>query len=315
MLPVVTAGLTHGIALVSMLFVDPGTPVLMPNPCWGNYAAIFGRVQGADLRAWRLLRAQRGPQGWLDIDALATALGRLSRPSLLVLNFPSNPLGYSPTPAEVDRLIDCISNTPVPLVVVCDDAYQGMSWEPEIYPHSLFHRLAALPADRVLAVKIDGATKELFYFGGRVGFLTCGAAGSAALVLEEKTRAAARASISSASATAQAVLAQALRDPDLPAQQNQVRGRLRDRYRILKRCMQDAGLVARPFNSGMFAVIDVPGDPETLRQALLADGIGVVSLSEIGALRLSYGSLASADIPPLVQSIARHLRGVLVEST
>lgn len=305
-LPVVAAGLTHGLALAAQLFADAGTPVLLPDPCWGNYAAIFGRLHGADLRSYRLLRAERGPRGWLDTDHLGRAIAALDRPSILVLNFPSNPNGYAPGPEEVAALVASIAGTPVPLCVITDDAYHGMWWDEDIYRHSLFHALATLDPERVLAVKVDGATKELFYFGGRVGFLTFGAEGPAAVALEEKARAAARATVSTVSSTAQAVLYHALVDPDLPAQQAWVRQRLRGRYHVLKQALADAGLQAMPFNSGMFAVVRVKNDPEALRQRLLAERVGVVSLPEIGALRLSYGSVASTDIPLLVQAIARH---------
>lgn len=305
-LPVVAAGLTHGLELAASLFAGPDTPVLLPDPFWGNYTAIFERLHDARLVPYRLVRQQRGPQGWLDLDSLRGAIGALDRPGVLVMNFPSNPLGYSPTRDEVPALIAAVADTPHPLTVICDDAYQGMWWEDEVYPHSLFHALAGLDPARVLAVKVDGATKELFYFGGRVAFLTFGARDPAAQALEEKGRAIARATVSVVSSTSQAVMAHALRDPSLPAQQEHVREHLRRRYHALQQGLAEAGLRSLPFNSGMFAVVQVDGDPEAIRQALLREGVGVVSLPEIGALRLSYGSVATEDVPRLVQAIARH---------
>ena len=313
-LPVVAGGLTHGLALAAALFAGPDTPVLLPAPFWGNYTAIFERLHDARPLPYRLLREQRGPRGWLDTQDLHRAIQALDRPGVLVLNFPHNPLGYAPTKAEVPDLLAAIADSPQPLVVICDDAYQGMWWEDEVYAHSLFHAVAGLDPARVLAVKVDGATKELFYFGGRVAFLTFGASGPAAAALEEKGRAIARATVSVVSSTSQAVMALALADPALPAQQEQVRDHLRRRYHALRQALDQAGLSAMPFNSGMFAVVRVPGDPEALRQALLREGIGVVALPEIGALRLSYGSVATEDIPRLVQAIARHVGSGRVDS-
>ena len=60
-----------------------------------------------------------------------------------------------------------------PLVVVCDDAYAGLVFEPEIPRESPFWDLAGAHPN-LLAVKVDGATKEFSFFGGRVGFLTFG---------------------------------------------------------------------------------------------------------------------------------------------
>ncbi|MCK6506516.1 aminotransferase class I/II-fold pyridoxal phosphate-dependent enzyme [Myxococcota bacterium] len=305
-LPVVAAGLTHGLELAAALFAGPDTPVLLPDPFWGNYTAIFERLHQARVIPYPLVRDARGPAGWLDVPALRRAIGALDRPAILVMNFPSNPLGYSPTRDEVPELVAAVADSPQPLTVICDDAYQGMWWEDEVYAHSLFHALAGLDPARVLAVKVDGATKELFYFGGRVAFLTFGAAGPAAQALEEKGRAIARATVSVVSSTSQAVMAQALADPTLPAQQATVRGHLLRRFQALKRALADAGLQTLPFNSGMFAVVRVARDPEEIRQALLREGVGVVALPEIGALRLSYGSVATEDIPRLVQAIARH---------
>ncbi|MCB9780638.1 MAG: aminotransferase class I/II-fold pyridoxal phosphate-dependent enzyme [Alphaproteobacteria bacterium] len=307
-LPVATGGLTHALSMVADLFAGPGRPVLLPAPCWGNYRAIFGTRRQAPLIPWNLLRSTRGPDGWLDLDSLRDAVGSLEQPALLLLNFPSNPTGYSPTAAEVDGIVDIVAHSPVPLAVLTDDAYQGMWWEPDCYAHSLFHRLSLLPPDRVLAIKVDGATKEFLYFGGRVGFLTFGCEGPAADALDDKARGIARSVISSVSATAQVLVLHMLRDPGIRAQQDDVRERLRARYEALKAAIDRHGLRALPFNSGMFALLAVDGDAEALRLALLAEGLGVVAFAESSALRLSYGSVDRDDIDELVAGIARLAR-------
>lgn len=307
-LPVVTGGLTHALSLVAELFVDTGTPVLLPDPSWGNYRAIFGLRRGGLLRSWSLLKDPPGQLGALNLDALDRAIQALNGPALVVLNFPSNPTGYAPTHDEAAAIEDIIGRCRHPLVVVCDDAYQGMWWEPEVYRHSLFHRLATCAPGRVLAVKVDGATKELLYFGGRVGFLSFGLGGPGGQALEDKARALARATISSVSATTQAVLRGALKDPHLADQQGEVRARLAARYGTLRHELRQHDLEAWPFNAGMFALVRVAGDPEALRKTLLEQGVGVVSFAEAGALRLSYGSVDSGDIPNLVEAIARHAR-------
>ena len=306
-LPVITAGLTHSLCLVAEMFAQPGTRVLLPAPCWGNYRGIFGTVRAAELAYWPLLRTTPGPMGWLDLDALEAALADGTGPTVLVLNFPSNPTGYAPTVAEVDALYQVLDRARGPLVVVLDDAYHGMWWEPEVYPHSLFHALAGLDPARALVIKVDGATKELLYFGGRVAFLTFASGPEAGAALEEKARAIVRTTVSTGSATAQAVLFQALQDPGLDAQRRQVLDLLRRRYQVLREALEAAGLEAWPFNGGMFGLVKVPGDPEQLRQALLADSVGVVSVPEANALRLSFGSISATDIPALVEAIRRHV--------
>lgn len=306
-LPVATSGLTHGLCMVATLFARPGGPLLIPDPCWGNYVATFQRIFGARPRTWRLVREHPEPGRVLDIEAFRAALMALTEPTTLILNFPSNPLGYSPTQDEATQVVRAISDSPVPLVVVCDDAYQGMVWEEDARSASLFHEVSRLDPARVLAVKVDGATKELFYFGGRVGFLSFGAEGDAALALEDKARASARATISTACSTSQAILARALQAPDLARQQHEIRQRLAARYTALRDALAERSLRSLPFNSGMFAMLPVEGDPETIRKRLIAESVGVIALPEAKALRLSYGSVSRDQIPALVAAIARHI--------
>ncbi len=57
------------------------------------------------------------------------------------------------------------------LVVVADDAYFGLFYGEEVAQESLFARLAGCHP-RLLAVKVDGPTKEKFVWGFRTGMLT-----------------------------------------------------------------------------------------------------------------------------------------------
>ena len=57
------------------------------------------------------------------------------------------------------------------LIVVTDDAYFGLFYGDELAEESLFARLVNLH-DRILAVKVNGPTKEEFVWGLRTGMLT-----------------------------------------------------------------------------------------------------------------------------------------------
>ena len=46
-LPVVTNAITHGLSVVSDMWVDPGDVVLLPDKMWGNYNMIFAVRRGA----------------------------------------------------------------------------------------------------------------------------------------------------------------------------------------------------------------------------------------------------------------------------
>ena len=298
-LPFCTVGLTHGLSLLADLFVDEDTDVLLPNPGWGNYNLIFGVRGGGRVHRYPVLEGGRFAE-----TAIADALEKVQTKGVLVLNFPGNPTGYTPTPDEVRPWLDAIKKTTKSIVVICDDAYAGFVYEDGLQERSVFHELSDAPRDTVLTAKVDGATKELCFFGGRVGFVTFGTDGPAADALESKLKGMARASVSTGSATAQAMVLSALRNPDLEAQQHDRRSIGQARYRCLRDALAEAGLVASPFNSGFFALIAVPGDPNALRLRLLERGVGVVALPQHGAIRVAFSSTAIEHIPELVKTIA-----------
>ncbi len=296
--PFVTVGLTHGLSLVGDLFADEDTDVLLPDPGWGNYDLIFGARRGA-----RIVRYPVFQDGRFSSEAMAKALAQVRTKAVVVLNFPGNPTGYTPSEAELRPWLDAIAATDKPLVVVSDDAYAGFVYEPGRLSRSPFHEVATMDPERILAVKVDGATKELVFFGARVGFMTFAAEGEAAAILEEKLKGAARSSVSTAPAVSQAMVTAALADPGLESQRQALLSEVAGRYRTLKQALADAHLPSVPFNSGFFAMVHTPGDPEDLRQRLLSAGVGVISLQRYGAIRIAYSSTTEADLPRLVHAI------------
>lgn len=299
--PLVTAGLTQGLATAADLFVDADTDVIVPDPCWGNYNLIFGVRRGGNLLRWRLLDGER-----VDVEGLRALLAARTRKTVLVLNFPSNPVGFSPTLAEAEAITAALADCPVPLVVLTDDAYMGMVWDPGRMAGSLFDGIVAAGHAHVLPIKIDGATKELFFFGGRVGFLTFGVDGEAAAVLEDKAMGVLRATTSTTAAPSQALVLRALHDPDLAVQREALLDRIRARHDRLRDGLAAAGVQTLPYNAAFFVLVKVRGDAEAIRKALLAEGVGVVAFPAASALRVSYASVALEDIDTLVAALARH---------
>ncbi|MCS5636555.1 MAG: hypothetical protein NZ990_08550, partial [Myxococcota bacterium] len=51
-LPIVTAAITHGLALAGELFVDAGDTLLIPDKLWGNYRMNFEVHAGAEIRTF-----------------------------------------------------------------------------------------------------------------------------------------------------------------------------------------------------------------------------------------------------------------------
>ncbi len=304
-LPVVTNGMSHGLSLVADLFASPEHPLLLATPYWDNYDTIWHMRAGAEMRTFPLFNEARG----LDIEAMGARLAELRGPASLLLNFPNNPTGYSPTAAEADAIAACIHAHPHPLAVVCDDAYAGYYFDDSCYGSSLYTKLAVgADPERLLVCKVDGASKELLFFGGRVGFLTFSATGAAGDVLVEKASAILRGTISSVSAPAQSVVLAALREPNLAGQQDEVRGVLKRRYEALRTALAAAKVPALPFNSGCFALLPLgpEHDAQTVRRRLIEEqSTGVIAVTSENALRVAFCSIDEGDIPDLVERIAR----------
>lgn len=314
-LPVVTCGLTHSLALVADLFGGEGRVVAIPTPFWGNYRQVFGLRTGAVVRS-----APGYRDGAYNPHAVAEALDDLvpGEPAVALLNFPSNPGGYSPTVAERETLVDSLVRVAErrPLVVLCDDAYLGLVYEEGIPAESIFWDLAGRHPDLV-PVKVDGATKELAFFGGRVGFVTFAVEPDSAVqkALDSKLKCLIRAGIGSPVATSQMILLQALRSPSVDDEVAAVRQVATERYQAVAPALAalDRELLRPlPFNSGFFALLEIPEElgvsSEELRLHLIAKhSTGVVSIAP-RYVRLATCSVAAAALPEMVARVERGLR-------
>lgn len=311
-LPLVVAGLTHGLAVAADLFGGEGRAVVVPSPFWGNYRQTFALRTGARIVPVPAYRDRR-----FDPQALPAALAELpaGEPAVAIVNFPSNPGGYTPTVAERRVLVDGLvaAASARPLLVLCDDAYAGLVYEQGVPPESLFWELAGAHPSLV-PVKVDGATKEYSFFGGRVGFLTFPFApeSEVAAALESKVKGLVRAMMGSPVATSQMLLLQALEAPDAAAQVEAVRALLAERYVALQRALAGVDprlLLPLPFNSGCFALVELPEElglaSEEVRQHLLAQhDTGLVSVQPRW-LRVAFCSVAVEAIPELVSRLER----------
>jgi aspartate/methionine/tyrosine aminotransferase len=309
-LPLVTVGLSHALSLLADLFGGEGKAVAIPTPFWGNYRQAFAVRTGA-----RVLTGPAYVDGGYNPAAIPDALAGLppGEPAVALLNIPSNPGGYTPDRAErratVEALI--VEAERRPLVVICDDAYAGLVFEPEIPRESLFWDLAGAHPNLV-AVKIDGATKEFSFFGGRVGFLTFAVEpeSEAARSLESKVKMLVRSTLGSPVASSQVILLQALRKEGIETEVEAVRALLEGRYRSLKGALETVDrrlLTPLPFNSGCFALVELPEslglDSETVRKHLLAHHeTGLISIAP-RYLRIAHCSVDAAALPELARRL------------
>lgn len=302
--PIVTNALTHGLSIVADLFADEGDAVIMPEKNWENYELTFGVRRGAEIVYYPLYNES----GRFNSEGLLAAiLERKGRgKAIVLLNFPNNPTGYTPTEEEAASIVAAVkagAEAGVPLVVVTDDAYFGLFFENSLR-ESLFGRLVGLHPN-ILPIKVDGATKEEFVWGFRVGFITYGCESTEANeALEQKTLGIIRATVSSCSHPSQTFVLKALQHPDFARQQDEkvaiLKARANRTKEVLDSGKYDDAWDYYPFNSGYFMCLKLKTtDAEALRRhALEKYGVGTIALGATD-LRVAFSCLEEEDIPKL----------------
>jgi aspartate/methionine/tyrosine aminotransferase len=315
--PVVTSALTHGLSMAGYLFCDPGDTVILPDLFWENYGLIFTHAYGAGLDAFpTYTRDGAGSQekGRFNVAGLKAKLEAPSKggKKIVLLNFPNNPSGYTPYPDEVQGIVAAVkaaADRGEKVVVLIDDAYFGLVFEDGVYKQSIFCDLCDLHPN-VLAVKIDGATKEDYVWGFRVGFLTYGIKGGTPSLyeaLEAKTGGAIRGNISNSSNPAQSLLLRSWTAGEYASEKQQKFELLKRRYDEVKRILAAhpeyrEQFTALPFNSGYFMCIKPKADSEQLRQKLLKDySTGTINFG--GILRLAFSATPTAKLEKLFENV------------
>jgi aspartate/methionine/tyrosine aminotransferase len=205
--PIATNGLTHGVSIAGYLFTGPDDTVILSDLYWENYDLIFDNGYGAKVDTFELFK-----DGGFNTGGLDQKLGSVNQEKIvLLLNFPNNPSGYTPLTSEVAGIVNAIEKAAKAgkkLVVIIDDAYFGLVYDDKVFPESIFVKLASLH-ENILAVKLDGPTKEDYVWGFRVGFISYAIKnGTQELyeALENKTAGAIRGNISNISHLSQSLL-------------------------------------------------------------------------------------------------------------
>lgn len=311
--PIVTNALTHGLSIVGDMFVGVGDHVITPDMLWGNYNLTFGTCNGGIVKKFPTFTVAGG----YDVDAFKAVLKNTAEEkgkAVVLLNFPNNPSGYTPTVAEGDAIVAAIKEVAeggCNIVAVTDDAYFGLFYE-DCMKESLFGKLANLHP-RILAIKLDGATKEEFVWGFRTGFITFADGNSfentpVMTALEKKAMGIIRAKISNCPHPSQTFVIEALRSPKFLEQKE-------EKFQVMKgralktKAVLDSGKYTQawdyyPFNSGYFMCLKLKTvDAEKLRLHLLDKyGVGAISINKTD-LRIAFSCIAEKDIQELFDII------------
>ncbi len=309
-LPAVTCGLTNGISLSADLFTGPGDEILMPDLFWGNYRLIFEERREARIITYPLFTGSGG----FNTDGLDRLLEtqRKKGKAVLLFNFPNNPSGYSPTEKEVDTISEILlrrAESGMRMLVICDDAYFGLYYEPQLYRQSLFAALAGLH-ENITAVKVDGATKEDFAWGLRVGFISINTAflpDNAVKAMEEKIKGIIRSSVSNSSRLGQSLLYRLIRSGSYEKEKETEFERLKERYRKIRSILENKEkgreLTALAFNSGYFLTFHCGSiNAETLRLRLLEKETGCISIGD-RYLRAAFSAVDAEQLEDFFSTI------------
>ncbi len=313
-LPIVTSGVTHGISVIADMWIDPQDIIILPDKMWGNYNLIFGVRKGAQIVNYPLF----GSNGRFNLEGFKHVLESEAEENgkvAIVLNFPNNPTGYTITPQEgraIAEILGEIAYKGINILAITDEAYFGLFYEDDVLKESLFAQLVGLDP-RVVAIKLDGATKEDYVWGLRVGFITygCWSEGPISAVyeaLEKKTAGAVRGSISNASHLSQEIVLKAMKDPDYEREKQEKYNILLDRAKEIKSVLSDPKYAdvweVYPFNSGYFLCLRLKGvEAERLRVHLLDKyGVGLISIGKTD-LRVAFSCIEKEDIRELFDCI------------
>jgi aspartate/methionine/tyrosine aminotransferase len=310
-LPVVTCGITHGLSMIGYLFAEEPDEVILADLYWENYDLVFTNGYGAKLKFFNFFKNKL-----FDVDSFrekvnAKPIGK----KIVLLNFPNNPSGYTPTKEAAKEIITVLTDAAKAgnkLVVILDDSYFGLDFEDGIFTESLFSQLARCH-ENLMAIKSDGATKEEYAWGFRVGFITYGIKnGDSELykALEDKTAGAVRGNISNSPHLSQSLLLSSLKSGTHEKEKERNKEKLKERYSKVKETLKahkeyEKYFEALPFNSGYFMCVRLKNlDTDKVWDLLLKKySTGVICYSEMNLLRVAFASLPIDKIEDLFNNI------------
>jgi len=316
-LPMVTTGITQGIDIAANLFSQKGDALLLPNLFWQNYAQIYTIKLGNTIYKYN----QFDENNEFSIKNFKQTLYSIKEDKIsLILNFPNNPTGYTPSDVELDSLVEVINifakeNTNKQIIIVSDDAYFGLFFEENHKTPTLSatHKLAE--NENCLIVKLDGITKEFYSWGLRVGFITYYTKNNELRkILLEKTQGYLRSTTSSPSNLSQQIAVRLL-DNKQSLEEKEINDKIiEERYNELKQAISteqlDQLVRVLPFNSGYFFTIKLPSNinAHEFRLKFLNEyKYGVYSMDD-EHIRIAFSCLDKELIPELINKFKQCIK-------
>ena len=316
-LPMVTTGITQGIDIAANLFSERGDALLLPNLFWQNYAQIYTIKLGNKIYKYN----QFDENNEFSIANFKETLYSIKEDKIsLILNFPNNPTGYTPSDIELNSLVDVIStyakeNKNKQLIIVSDDAYFGLFFEKNHKTPTLSATYKLAENENCLIVKLDGITKEFYSWGLRIGFITYYTKNDKLRqLLLEKTQGFLRSTTSSPSNLSQQIALRLL-DNKKALEEKEINDKIiEERYNELKQAISteqlDQLVKVLPFNSGYFFTIKLPSNinAHEFRLKFLNEyKYGVYSMDD-EHIRIAFSCLDKELIPELINKFKQCIK-------
>ena len=310
-LPMVTTGITQGIDIVANLFSEKDDALLLPNLFWQNYAQIFTIKLGNNIYKYN----QFDNENNFNLSDFKHTLYNIKENKIsIILNFPNNPTGYTPSTEELTQLVSIIDvfakeNPNKNLIIISDDAYFGLFFEENHKTSTLSATYRLVDNNNCLVVKLDGITKEYYGWGLRVGFITYYTSDDELRkIVLEKTQGYLRSTTSSPSNLSQQIALRLLESSQAKQEKTYNDSIIEERYHILKEAIAkynlDNDVTILPFNSGYFFTIKMPEhiDAHKFRLKFLNDyKYGVYSMDD-SHIRIAFSCLDKELIPDLIKN-------------
>ncbi len=325
--PSITAGVTNGIFLCCSLFLNPGEYIICPNKRWGNYDNIIVKNIGAKIKSFEFFK-----DGKFNNESLKDAIDEVSNVQdkiIILLNLPNNPTGYIPTITEANEFINLLRESQTlekPIVVLVDDAYEPYIFGDDVIDKSIFYNLHQLD-ENIIPIKLDGITKELLLYGGRIGFVTIGLKPSWVSNDEElemlkneiinKLEGINRSSISNCNHFYQAITQKIFEEnsmDEILETRNKVKTLLKKRYERINAELakiNNPNISVDPNSGGFFLFVNL--NPQKIKASEFADHllkrykVGVIPIEKlndnINGIRIAYCSIDIEKIPEFIKRI------------
>ncbi|TFG00179.1 MAG: aminotransferase class I/II-fold pyridoxal phosphate-dependent enzyme [Promethearchaeota archaeon] len=327
-LPTVTQGITNGLFMVGSLFLNEGDFIISPNKRWGNYDNIFSKNLNAEIKSFDFFRNKQ-----FNLEGFEQAIIEVAEKQekiLIILNFPNNPTGYTPLKSERDAIIQKLKETQKsidkPIIIFVDDAYEPYVYNDNSIDHSIFYELMELD-ENIIPIKLDGISKELLAYGGRIGFVTIGLKPSWIQNEEElkqlkqeinnKLEGLNRSSISNTNHFYQAVTLKMFEEIGfemIVQKREKNRNLLKNRYELINKELkkiENTEFSIDPNSGGFFLFVNL--DYDKIKATEFADHllkkykVGVIPIEKpeinINGIRIAYCSIDINDISEMVDRI------------